>query len=223
MIHYMCSSPFIAGCVQGVLPAETVSLYGPSSRNIDLSFISKGALYVFPSMTFSCDGTITDIRMRLRFAQGLSANSDLSQEVVVYFLLFHDGLNSPTRRVTHILLNQTNTQQEFPNEIWTNRDPLSLPVTEGSYIGFAVPENSSSTTVTKPITLLPTLVTGRVETFRYDRLQYYWLIAPFSSFKGRVLKAARTADSSQFTTLMVNLPLIDVSFSEWLLSTIYAD
>ena len=206
MIHYMCSSPFIAGCVQGVLPAETVSLYGPSSRNIDLSFISKGALYVFPSMTFSCDGTITDIRMRLRFAQGLSANSDLSQEVVVYFLLFHDGLNSPTRRVTHILLNQTNTQQEFPNQIWTNSDPLSLPVTEGSFIGLAVPENRSPTMFTKPITLLPT--SERVQALQYK------LVASFSEFEGRVLEVARTADSSQFTTLTVLRPLIHVSLGE---------
>ena len=162
----------------------------------------RNRLYVFPSMNFSCDGTITDIRMRMEFVPGLPAN--ISQEVIVYFLLFHDELNSPTRRVTHILLSQTNTQQEFPNEIWTNSDPLSLPVTEGSFIGFAVPENSSPTTVTKPITLS---LTGRVETFRYDHLA-----APFSSFEGSVLEVARTADSSQFTTLMVNLPLIDVSF-----------
>ena len=204
--YCMCSSPFIAGCVQGVLPAETVSLYGPSSRNIDLSFISKRTLYVFPSMKFSCDGTITDIRMRLRFAQGLPANSNISQEVVVYFLLFHDGLSSPTRRVTHILFNQTNTRQELPNQIWTNSNRLSLPVTKGSFIGLAVPENRSPTMFTKPITLLPTV--EKVQALQYQ------LAASFSEFEGRVLEVARTADSSQFTTLTVLLPLINVSFSE---------
>ena len=199
----MCSSPFVAGCVQGVLPAETVSLYGPSSGNSDLSFISKGALYVFPSMKFSCDGIITDIRMRIQFAPGLPANTNITQEVVVYFLLFHDELNSPTRRVTHILLNQTNTRQEFPNQIWTNSDPLSLPVTKGSYIGLAVPDNRSPTMFTKGINQSPTKPIGAY---------FYQLAASFNEFEGRVLEAARTADSSQFTTLTVLLPLIDVSF-----------
>ena len=156
-------------------------------------------------MNFSCDGTITDIRMRMQFVPELPAN--VSQEVVVYFLLFHDGLNSPTRRVTHILLNQTNTQQELPNEIWTNSDPLSLPVTEGSFIGFAVPENRPLTMFTKGINVSPTSA-GTTESHLYQPT------ASFSEFEGRVLEAARTADSSQFTTHMIPLPLIDVSFSE---------
>ena len=155
-----------------------------------------------------CKRSITDIRMRLRFAQGLSANSDLSQEVVVYFLLFDDGLSSPTRRVTHILFNQTNTRQELPNQIWTNSNRLSLPVTKGSFIGLAVPENRSPTMFTKPITLLPT--SERVQALQYK------LVASFSEFEGRVLEVARTADSSQFTTLTVLRPLIHVSLGEWL-------
>ena len=140
----------------------------------------------------------------MEFVTGLRIGT--GQEVVVYFLLFHDGLNSPTRRVTHILLNQTNTRQELPNEIWTNSDPLSLPVTEGSFIGFAVLEPRSPTMFTKPITLSPT--SERVESHQY------WLAAPFTSFEGSVLEVAKTADSSQFTTQMIPLPLIDVSFSE---------
>ena len=140
----------------------------------------------------------------MQFVQGLPTNSN--QEVVVYFLLFHNGLNSPTRRVTHILLSQTNTQQELPNEIWTNSDPLSLPVTEGSFIGFAVPDHRSPTMFTKGISLSPT--SERVTA------QFYQLAASFSEFEGRVLEAARTADSSQFIMQMIALPLIDVSFSE---------
>ena len=201
----MCLPCTIAECVQGVLPAETINLYGPSSRNTELPFTARSILFVFPSMNFSCDGTITDIRMRMQFVPGLPANSDVTQEVVVYFLLFHDELNSPTRRVTHILLNQTNTRQELPNEIWTNSDPLSLPVTEGSYIGLAVPDKRSPTMFTKSINLLPS---ERVEA------HIYHLAASFSEFEGRVLKAARTADRSQFTTQMIALPLIDVSFRE---------
>ena len=158
-------------------------------------------------MNFSCGGTITDIRMRMQFVAGLQ-NTIVSQGVVVYFLLFHDGLNSPTRKVTHILLNQTNTRQELHNEIWTNSDPLSLPVTEGSYIGLAVPENRSPTMFTKGINFLPGQTSERVEA------HFYELTASFSEFEGRVLEAARTADSSQFTTAMIPLPLIDVSFSE---------
>ena len=202
----VCLPCTIAECVQGVLPAETVNLYGPSSRNAELSSTIKSSLFVFPSMNFSCDGTITDIRMRLQFVPGLPANRNIIQEVVVYFLLFHDGRNSSTRRVTHILLNQTNTQQELPNEIWTNSDPLSLPVTEGSFIGFAVPDSRSLTMVTKGINVSPT--SERVETY------FYQLTASFSEFEGRVLEAARTENSSQFTTQMIPLPLIDVSFSE---------
>ena len=141
----------------------------------------------------------------MQFVPGLPTNSNVSQDVVVYFLLFHDRLDSPTRRVTHILLNQTNTQQELPNEIWTNSDPLSLPVTEGSYIGCAVPDNGSPTMFTKSINLSPS---ERVEAHIYQ------LNAFFSEFEGRVLEAARTADRSQFTTLMIALPLIDVSVSE---------
>ena len=194
-------------CVQGVLPAETINLYGPSTRNAELSFTSRNRMYVYPSMNFSCDGTITDIRMRMELVTGLPTNSNVTQEVVVYFLLFHDGLNSPCRRVTHILLNQTNTQQELPNEIWSNSDPLSLPVTEGSFIGLAVPDNRSPTMFTKPIDVSPTQL-ERVEAHLYQ------LAVPFSEFKGRVLEAARTADSSQFTTQMIALPLIDVSVSK---------
>ena len=193
-------------CVQGILPAETINLYGPLSRNAELRFTQWNALYVFPSMNFNCNGTITDIRMRMQFVSKSPANSNLSQEVVVYFLLFHDGLNSPTRRVTHILLNQTNTRQELPNEIWTNSDPLSLPVTEGAFIGLAVPDNRSPTKFTKGINLSPT--SERVESHRYQ------LAASFSEFEGRVLEAARTANSSQFTTQMIALPLIDVSLSK---------
>ena len=143
----------------------------------------------------------------MQFIAGLPANSNITQEVVVYFLLFHDGLNSPTRRVTHILLNQTNTRQALPNEIWTNSDPLSLPVTEGSFIGLAVPDNRSPTMVTKGISLLS-------PTSEKVRAHFYQLAASFSEFEESVLEAARTADSSQFTTLTVLLPLIDVSVSK---------
>ena len=142
----------------------------------------------------------------MQFVAGLQ-NTNVSQEVVVYFLLFHGGLDSPTRRVTHILLNQTNTQQKFPSQIWTNIDPLSLPVTEGSFIGLAIPGNRSLTKYTRSINLLPTSET--VETYYYS----YQLAVPFSEFEGRVLEAARTVVSSQFIPLMYHLPLIDVSVS----------
>ena len=191
-------------CVQGVLPAETINLNGPSTRNTQLSFTVRNRVYVYSSMNFSCNGTITDIGMRMQFVTGLQ-NTNVTQTVVVYFLLFHDRLNSPIRRVTHILLDQTNTQQESPNEIWTNSDPLSLPVTEGSFIGLAVPDNGSPTMVTKGINVL---TSERVEVHQYK------LAANSSEFEGRMLEAARTADSSQFTTQMIALPLIDVSFSK---------
>ena len=193
-------------CVQGILPAETINMYGRSVKNGLLPSTARNTLYVFPSMNFSCDGTITDIRMRMQFVPGLPANSNISQVVIVYFLLFHNGLSSPCRRVTHILLRQTNTEQELPNEIWTNSDPLSLPVTEGSFIGFAVPDNRSPTIFTKGIRLSPT--SEKV------KAHVYQLYASFSELEGRVLEAARTADSSQFSTQMFALPLIDVSVSK---------
>ena len=131
-----------------------------------------------------------------------SLSSFITEEVLVYFLLFHDGLNSPTRRVSHILLNQGNTQQESPNEIWRNSYPLSLPVTEGTFIGFAVP---SIPVFSKNINLSPTS-----ETLEANIL----LVPNLDEFERRVLGAARTADSSQFSTQMMALPLIDVTFSK---------
>ena len=137
----------------------------------------------------------------------LSSLKPFTQEVLVYFLLFHDGLNVPTRRVSHILLNQNNTQQESSNEIWRNSDPLSLPVTEGTFIGFAIPVVGSILTVfSKNINLSPS--SERLEA------NIYRLVPIFDEFEGRVLGAARTADSSWFTTEMIAPPLIDVNFSK---------
>ena len=155
-------------------------------------------------MNFSCNGTITDIRMRIDF--DTAQPDDISQEVVVYFLLFHDRLNSPTRRVSYILLNQTNTQQEI-NQIWNNSETLSLPVTEGTFIGFAVPGiRKSPTILSRTIDFAQTL--EQIEAHTYQ------LAANFSEFEGRVLEAARTANNSQFTAQMIATPLIDVNFSK---------
>ena len=192
-----------AECVQGILPAETVTMYGPSDQVLPFTISSK--LYVLPSMNFSCDGTITDIRMRMHFNRGLPLDGSVTQEVFVYLLLFHDGLNSPTRRVSHILLNQNNTQQESPNEIWRNSDPLSLPVTEGSYIGFAVPEMKSPTVFSKNINSLQTAV--QQEIFLYEQLA-----TNFNELE--VLEAARKGDVCQFNTEMFIPPLIAVNFSK---------
>ena len=208
-----CTTPpllsCIAECVQGILPAETVNLYGSSDQVPPFTVSSK--LYIFPSMNFSCDGTITDIRMRMQFKPGLPPGGSITQEVFVYLLLFHDGLNSPTRRVSHILLNQNNTQQESPNEIWRNSDPLSLPATEGSYIGVAVPEMKSPTVFSKNINFVPTEQTS-VEAYIYH------LATNFSKLE--VLEAARTTDACQFTTQMLHLPLIAVTFSKYSLCVI---
>ena len=163
---------------------------------------------MFPSMNFSCNGTITDIRMRMNFVQGLQP--DQRQVVLVYFLLIHDGLNSLTRRVTHILLDRVNTEQYFNSstqrltEIWQTRN-LLLSVTEGTFIGFAVPANDTMVFL-KNINLSPT--SERVEA------HFYQVAANFSAFEGKVLEAARTANSSQLTSEMIALPLIDVSVSK---------
>ena len=140
----------------------------------------------------------------MHFKPGLPPGGSLTQEVVVYLLLFHDGLDSPTRRVSHILLNQYNTQQESPNEIWRNSDPLSLPVTEGSFIGFVVPEMKSPTVFSKNINSVPT--EDKVEAYLYE------LATNFNELE--VLEVARTADVCQFTTEIFALPLIAVNFSK---------
>ena len=143
------------------------------------------------------------------FVQGLQP--DQRQVVLVYFLLIRDGLNSPTRRVTHILLNRDNTEQYIDSstqrltEIWQTRS-LLLSVTEGTFIGFAVPANDTMV-FSHNINLSPT--SERVEA------HFYQIAANFSAFEGRVLEAARTVDSSQFTSEMIALPLIDVSVSKW--------
>ena len=180
-------------------------MYGPSSRSAELSnTIHRDILYTYPSMNFSCNGTITDIRMRMQQPPGISG------EVVVYFLLFHDRLNSPARRVSYILLNQTNTQQEFPNQIWNNSDPLSLPVTEGTYIGFAIPTQLSPYIWSKTINFSPTSETVETHTHHID----LGANRNYSGFEEKVLEAARTAHSSQFTPWIVSPPLIDIIFSK---------
>ena len=145
-----CLTVLFVECAHGFLPRDTINLYGP--RNIELGALTRSRLYLYPSMNFSCDGIITDIRIRMFFNSQLGASRDVRQKVLVHFLIFHNGLNSPTSRVTHIFLNKANTQQEFPDEIWTNSVPLSLPVTKASFIGLAVPKNRSLTMFTKPIT-----------------------------------------------------------------------
>ncbi len=181
-------------------------MFGSSDQVLPFTVSSR--LYVFPSMNFSCSGTITDIRMRMHFKPGLPADGSVTQEVVVYLLLFHNELNSPTRRVSHILLNQNNTQQESPNEIWRNSDPLSLPVTEGTFIGFAAPEMKSPTVFSKNINSVPT--EAKVEIYFYEQLA-----TNFNELE--VLEVARTADACQFTTETFALPLIAVTFSKYTL------
>ena len=209
LLIYFLYSPTIYSteCAGGFLPRDAVNMYGPGSRSAELPSTLSSRLYVFPSMNFSCRGTITDIRMRMDFVQGLQP--DQRQVLLVYFLLIRDGLNSPTRRVTHILLSRDNTEQYFNSstqiftEIWQTRN-LLLSVTEGSFIGFAVPANETMV-FSKNINLSPT--SERVEA------HFYQVAANFSAFEEQVLEAARTVDSSQFTRQMIALPLIDVSFS----------
>ena len=192
-------------CAHGFLPRSTVNMYGPTSRNEELPSTISGRLYVFPSMNFSCNGNITDIRMRMDFIEGLQSSQ--IQFTWVYFLLFHDELTTPTRSVTQILLN---TEQYFDSstqrltEIYQTLN-LSLPVTKGDFIGFAVPPNGT-VFFSKNINLSPT--SERVDT------HIHHLSATFSEFEGRVLEVARTADSSRFTTQMIAPPLIDITFSK---------
>ena len=191
-------------CADGVLSKETVAAYSASSSNALLSALPQNKLYLFPSMNFSCDGTITDIRMRMDFVEGLQFGQ--RQDVMVYFLLFRVELNSPRRQVTHMqLLDRDNMRQELRTEIWANSAPLSLGVTKGSFIGLAIPRNRSLNTFTKSINLSPTSEEVEAEILQID--------GDFSVFGQRVLEAARTADSSQFTRQMIAPPLIDFSFS----------
>ena len=140
------------------------------------------------------------------FIEGLQSSQ--IQFTWVYFLLFHDELTTPTRSVTQILLN---TEQYFDSstqrltEVYQTFN-LSLPVTEGDFIGFAVPPNDT-VLFRRNINLLPT--SERVETHIHQ------LTATHSQFVAQLLEVARTADSSQFTTQMIAPPLIAVTFSKW--------
>ena len=139
------------------------------------------------------------------FIEGLQSGQ--IQFTWVYFLLFHDELTTPNRSVTQILLN---TEQYFDSstqrltEIYQTLN-LSLPVTKGDFIGFAVPPNGT-VFFSKTINLSPT--SERVET------HIHHLSTTFSEFEGRVLEVARTADSSRFMTQMIAPPLIDITFSK---------
>ena len=138
--------------------------------------------------------------------------SGQQQIVWVYFLLFHDELTTPSRRVTQILLNRDNTTQltffdgSTPQflEIWQTVN-LSLPVTEGDFIGFAVPANNSIV-FNKNINLSPT--SERVEAHIHQ------LATNFSEFVAQLPEVASTANSSRFTTQMIAPPLIAVTFSK---------
>ena len=133
-----------------------------------------------------------------------SLQSGQQQIVWVYFLLFHDALTTPTRSVTQILLNRDNTEQQQFTEIWQTVN-LSLLVTEGDLVGFAVPANNSMV-FNKNINLSPT--SEQVE------VHVHQLSEPFSEFEAQLPEVARTADSSQFTTQMIAPPLIAVIFSK---------
>ena len=136
--------------------------------------------------------------------------SGQTQIVWVYFLLFHDELTTPNRSVTQILLNRDNTEQYFEGstqqftDIWQTFN-LSLPVTEGDFIGFAVPANNSIV-FNKNINLSPT--SERVETHVHQ------LSETFREFVVQLPEVARSADSSQFATQMTAPPLIDITFSK---------
>ena len=170
--------------------------------NDKLNSTSASTLYIFPSMNFSCNGSITDIRMRMDFIEGLQSSQ--VQFTWVYFLLFHDELTTPNRSVTQILLNRDNTKQQQFTEIWQTFN-LSLPVTEGDFIGFAVPANNS-VVFSVNINLSP--ISEQVE------VHVHQLSETFSEFEAQLPEVARSADSSQFTTQMIAPPLIDVTFSK---------
>ena len=142
------------------------------------------------------------------FIEGLQSSQ--TQIVWVYFLLFHDELTAPNRSVTQILLNRGNTKQFFEGstqqfaEIWQTVN-LSLPVTEGDFIGFAVPANNS-VVYSRNINLSPT--SEQVE------VHIHQLSEPFSEFLIQLPDVASTANSSQFTTQMIAPPLIAVTFSK---------
>ena len=144
------------------------------------------------------------------FIEGLQGGQQ--QIVWVYFHLFRDELTAPNRSVTQILLNRDNTEQlvfsDGPTpqftELWQTLN-LSLLVTEGDFIGFAVPANNSIV-FNKNINLSPT--SERVEAHIHQ------LSEPFSEFVAQLPEVARTADSSQFTTEMIAPPLIYVTFSK---------
>ena len=139
------------------------------------------------------------------FIEGLQSSQ--VQFTLVYFLLFHDELTTPNRSVTQILLN---TEQYYDSstqrltEIWQTVS-LSLPVTEGDFIGFAVPPNET-VFFRKNINLSPT--SERVETHIHQ------LTATLSQFVAQLSKVVRSADSSRFTTQMIAPPLIDITFSK---------
>ena len=180
-------------------------MYGPASRNEELNSTSDSTLYIFPSLNFSCDGSITDIRMRMDFIEGLQSGH--IQFASFYFLLFHDKLTTPNRSVTQILLN---TEQYFDSSTQTLTEVyqtlnLSLPVTEGDFIGFAIPPNDTLY-FRKNINLSPT--SERVEAHTHQ------LTKKFSEFMAQLLEVARTADSSRFATQVIAPPLIDVNFSK---------
>ena len=195
-------------CVHGFPSSDTVNMYGPGSMNDKLNSTSASTLYVFPSLNFSCDGTITDIRMRMDFIEGLQSSQ--VQFASVYFLLFHDELTTPTRSVTQILLNRSNTKQYFDGSTQQFTEirqtvNLSLLVTEGDFIGFAVPANNS-VVFNKNINLSPT--SEQVE------VHVHQLSETFSEFTAQLPEVASTADSSRFTTQMIAPPLIDITFSK---------
>ena len=195
-------------CVHGFPSSDTVNMYGPGSRSDELSSTLSSRLYVFPSMNFSCNGSIIDIRIRMDNIIGLQSGQQ--QIVWVYFLLFHDELTTPNRSVTLILLNRDNTEQYSDGpappftEIWQTLN-LSLLVSEGDFIGFAVPANNSIV-FNRNINLSPT--SERVEAHTHQ------LATNFSEFVAQLPEVAKTANSSQFTTEMIAPPLIDVNFSK---------
>ena len=124
---------------------------------------------------------------------------------LVYFLLFHDELTTPNRSVIQILLHtEQYSDGSTLTEIWQTVN-LLLPVTEGDFIGFAIPPNET-VFFRKNINLSPTSESVEAHTHQ--------LTKNFSEFVAQLSGVARTADNSQFTTEMIAPPLIDVTFSK---------
>ena len=92
-------------------------------------------LYIFPTLNFTCNGNITDVRMAMdKSSERPSVRS--IQEVFLVIAIFRGST------VSDVILLKNDNVTYISNGIWRNKHKLTTSVQSGDYIGIAIPRDN---------------------------------------------------------------------------------